>query len=163
TDPVMIGLQKTPLFATAPVTECSQPVLAKPLPTGGTAGVTFTTTPAGPLPQAGKEGVDFAVQLHALRRENRLAEQASCPAAGPTCLEVRGGWVDEDFKAGMKTVTIKAMSEAYFRMLERHPEMKDVFRLGNCLAWITPSGTALVIDPSQGKEKLSDERIDALF
>jgi Ca-activated chloride channel family protein len=29
--------------------------------------------------------------------------------------------------------------------------------------WLTPSGTALVIDTSEGKEKLSDEEINKLF
>ncbi len=139
----------------------------KPLPTGGTAGTTFNTTyttaPTAPLPQAGKEGVDFAVQLDALRNENRLAEAASRRAAGRTCLLVNGVWVDEDYKTGMKTVTVKALSEAYFRMLERHPELKEVFQLGRFLVWITPNGTALVVNPAQGEEKMSDERIDALF
>ena len=52
------------------------------------------------------------------------------------------------------------MSDAYFRILERQPEIKEVFRLGNHLVWITPSGTALVIDTSDGKEKLTDEEIE---
>jgi Ca-activated chloride channel family protein len=41
--------------------------------------------------------------------------------------------------------------------------MKDVFRLGNYLVWVTPSNTALVIDANDGKEKLTDEEIDKLF
>jgi Ca-activated chloride channel family protein len=41
--------------------------------------------------------------------------------------------------------------------------MKDVYRLGNHLVWVTPSGTALVIDASDGKDKLSDEEINKLF
>ena len=41
--------------------------------------------------------------------------------------------------------------------------MKDVFQLGNHLVWVTPSGTALVIDTSDGKEKLTDDEIDTLF
>ena len=45
----------------------------------------------------------------------------------------------------------------------KHPELKDVFRLGNRLVWVTPSGTALVVDVNSGSEKLSDKEIDALF
>jgi Ca-activated chloride channel family protein len=41
--------------------------------------------------------------------------------------------------------------------------MKKVFQLGNHLLWITPCGTALVIDTSEGKEKLADAEIDHLF
>jgi Ca-activated chloride channel family protein len=38
-----------------------------------------------------------------------------------------------------------------------------VYRLGNHVVWVTPSGTALVIDTTDGKEKLDDAEIDALF
>ena len=41
--------------------------------------------------------------------------------------------------------------------------MKDVFRLGNHVVWVAPSGTALIVDVNDGKEKLGDGEIDALF
>ena len=41
--------------------------------------------------------------------------------------------------------------------------MKEVFKLGNHLVWITPNRTALVVDTNDGKEKLTDEEIDKLF
>ena len=41
--------------------------------------------------------------------------------------------------------------------------MKDVYRLGNHVVWIAPSGTALVIDANDGKEKLDDAEITSLF
>jgi len=63
----------------------------------------------------------------------------------------------------MKAVTVKAQSNAYFRMLERQPKVKDVFLLGNYVVWVTPSGDVLVIDGKHGKEELSDKEIDALF
>jgi Ca-activated chloride channel family protein len=63
----------------------------------------------------------------------------------------------------MKTVAIKAMSDAYFRILDKKPEMKDVFKLGNYLVWVTPNNTALVIDTNDGKEQLTDAEIDQLF
>ena len=60
-------------------------------------------------------------------------------------------------------MTVKAQSEAYFRILKLQPQMKDVFRLGNYLVWVTPSGTALVIDTRDGKDKLDDKVIENLF
>jgi Ca-activated chloride channel family protein len=63
----------------------------------------------------------------------------------------------------MPNVTVKAMSPAYFRILEKQPKMKEVFRLGNHVVWVTPNGTALVIDLNDGVEKLSDAEIDRLF
>ena len=35
----------------------------------------------------------------------------------------------------MPTVTIKAMSPAYFRLLERQPQMREVFQLGKRVVW----------------------------
>jgi Ca-activated chloride channel family protein len=58
---------------------------------------------------------------------------------------------------------VKAQSNAYFRILEKHPEMKDVFRLGNYVVWMSPSGTALVLDQNGGKEELTDAEIGELF
>jgi len=83
-------------------------------------------------------------------------------AAGRTCVNINGLWADQGFDAAMKRVTVKAMSAAYFRMLERHPELKEVFQLGNQVVWVTPSGCALVIS-DKGAEKMSDKEIDALF
>ena len=82
---------------------------------------------------------------------------------GRNMLELGGVWVDEGFKDKARTVIVKAQSDAYFRILERHPVVKDVYRLGNYVVWVTPSNTALVIDTDQGKDKLSDEEIDKLF
>jgi len=78
-------------------------------------------------------------------------------------MEVGGVWIDEGFNTNQKTLVVKAQSDAYFRMLEKKPELKDVFRLGNHLVWVTPNNTALVVDTSEGQEKLSDSEIDALF
>jgi Ca-activated chloride channel family protein len=41
--------------------------------------------------------------------------------------------------------------------------MRDLFRLGNHLLWVTPNGTALVIDTTQGRDELTDAEIDALY
>src|SRR5262249_43076083 len=95
--------------------------------------------------------------------QTRLTQTAVRNVAGRNCLELGGVWIDEGFDAKLPVVTVKAMSEAYFRILERHPNLKEVFQLGNYLVWVTPSGTALVIDTNDGKDKLGDEEIDKLF
>ena len=63
----------------------------------------------------------------------------------------------------MKTLVVKAQSDAYFKILEKNPTMKDVYRLGNHLVFVCPSKTALVIDMTDGKETLKDDEIEALF
>lgn len=113
--------------------------------------------------QAGKTGVEFSVQNNGLRNQIRLEPTAQRNVAGRNLMEIGGVWIDVGFDAKMKTVTIRAMSNAYFRMLERHPRIKEVFQLGNYLVWVAPNGTALVIDTNDGVQDLSDAEIDGLF
>ena len=63
----------------------------------------------------------------------------------------------------MPALAVQAQSDAYFRILERHPKIKEVFQLGNYLVWVAPSGTALVIDARNGKTELDDKTITELF
>jgi Ca-activated chloride channel family protein len=113
--------------------------------------------------QTGSLGVNLSVHGNNLRSQSRLTLSALRNAAGRNCLELGGVWIDEGFDAKMPALTVKAMSDAYFRILERHPEVKEAFQLGNHVVWVTPNGTALVIDTTDGKEKLTDAEIDQLF
>src|SRR5262249_37749176 len=113
--------------------------------------------------QAGKLGVDLSIQSNNLRNQSQLTQTALKQVAGRNCLEIGGAWIDEDFDAKMPVVIVKAMSPAYFRILERQPQVKDLFKLGNHLVWVAPNGAALVIDTNDGKDKLSDAEIDKLF
>lgn len=113
--------------------------------------------------QSGQLGVDLSICANNLRCQDRLSLTANRQVRGRNCLEVNGVWIDDAFKADTKTLVVKAQSEAYFRILEKRPEVKDVYRLGNHVVWVAPSGCALVIDTADGKEKLDDAEIDALF
>jgi Ca-activated chloride channel family protein len=113
--------------------------------------------------QAGQLGVDLSVQTNNLRNQSRLSNTAVRNAYARNCVEVGGVWIDEGFDAKMKLVTVKAQSDAYFRILARQPKMREVFRLGNYVVWVTPSGDALVIDFNDGVSKLADADIDRLF
>lgn len=113
--------------------------------------------------QQGKLGVDFAIQNNGLRFENQLRNTASRFVQNRNVIELGGVWIDDAFNAKRETVAVKAQSEAYFRILERHAQVKDVYQLGNFVIWVTPSGKALVIDANNGAETLEDAVIDALF
>jgi Ca-activated chloride channel family protein len=113
--------------------------------------------------QENKLGVDLSIQTANLRNQYRLEQTALRQVNGRSCMEIGGVWIDEGFTAKTPTLVVKAQSDAYFKILERQPKMKDVFRLGNFLVWVTPSGTALVIDTAAGKDKLTEAEIDRLF
>jgi Ca-activated chloride channel family protein len=113
--------------------------------------------------QTGKLGVDLAIESNNLRNQARLTQTAIRNVGGRNCMEVGGIWIDEGFTAKTPVVTVKSMSPAYFRILERHPEIREVYQLGNYLVWVAPNATALVIDTNDGKEQLTDDEIDKLF
>jgi Ca-activated chloride channel family protein len=113
--------------------------------------------------QVGTQGVDLAVASNNLRNQSRVSITANRAAYGRQCVEVGGVWIDEKYDAKMKLVAIKAQGNAYFRLLERQPKMKDVYVLGNHVVWVAPNGEALVIDPSEGADELKDEELDKLF
>jgi Ca-activated chloride channel family protein len=113
--------------------------------------------------QAGQNAVDLALFNGRLRNQMQLEQTAQRVANGRQVLEIGGVWIDDKFDAKAPQLVVKAQSHAYFRILELQPRMKDVYRLGNHLAWMTPNGTALVIDTSDGKENLSDGEINKLF
>ncbi|GIW82808.1 MAG: inter-alpha-trypsin inhibitor domain-containing protein [Gemmatales bacterium] len=113
--------------------------------------------------QQGWVGVALSQYSNTLKTQKQLSWTAMRNVQGRNCVEYGGVWIDEDFRPQTPTLTIKAQSNAYFRMLELHPEMKDVFRLGNFVVWIAPNGTALVVDANDGKEELADDEINKLF
>jgi Ca-activated chloride channel family protein len=113
--------------------------------------------------QTGKDGVDLALASARMREQSRLDLTALRDVQGRRLMEIGGVWLDDGFNAKTNSLTVKAQSDAYFKLLEKHPELKDVLRLGNYLVWIAPSGTALIIDAKNGKSELSDKEIEQLF
>jgi Ca-activated chloride channel family protein len=113
--------------------------------------------------QEGNLGVNLSCEYGQLRTQTKLTQSAVQRIGANTCLEIGGVWIDDRFDAKMQVVTVKAMSGAYFRLLELQPKLLEVFRLGNHVVWVTPSGTALAIDANHGTEHLRDAAIERLF
>jgi len=108
-------------------------------------------------------GVELSQHFNQLKQQSQLPASAQRLVLGRPLLEVGGVWIDQGLTPQTRTQVVKAFSPAYFRILERRPEMKELFQLGRFLAWITPSGTALLIDTQHGAEHLTDAEIDTLF
>jgi Ca-activated chloride channel homolog len=115
------------------------------------------------LTQAGQLGVDLSVQSNQLKDQTLLARTVQRLVAGRTLIEIGGVWIDQGFDPKMPTVVVKAFSPAYFQLLERQPQLKELFQLGNYLVWVAPSGSALVIDLAHGEEKWDEAKMSKLF
>ena len=113
--------------------------------------------------QGGKMGVDLSVQNQNFRDQTTVSETAIKQISGRSMIEVGGVWIDEGFLKTMPTMVIQAQSDAYFRLLEKQPQLRKLFGLGNYLIWVTPGNTALVIDTQEGKNTISDQEIEQMF
>jgi Ca-activated chloride channel family protein len=170
----------TGIPAKAPTAVPTPTAPAKPLPSGGMAGGIQFRTPypcvsgasAAPPPppvasyamqSSGKEGVDLSLRLNELRTQSQMTRSAVRQVAGRSCCQINGVWLDDGFDPKMPVVKVKAQSKAYFRILEKQPQMREVFQLGNRVVWVTPSGSVLLIEPSSGQETMTDAEIDRLF
>jgi hypothetical protein len=69
------------------------------------------------LTQAGQLGVDLSIQSNQLKDQTLLPLTAQRQVAGRTMIEIGGVRIDQGFEPKMPTVTIKAFSPAYFRVL----------------------------------------------
>jgi Ca-activated chloride channel family protein len=158
------GIPSAPKSVTgaAPRTQFA-PVLVSPSMNWAAPDACASECTSAPLPVAGKQGVDLSVLLQSMRDQSQVGQRTTRQVAGRTCIQVGGAWIDNGFKAKMPMVKVKAQSDAYFRLLERRPELREVFQLGNYLVWITPSGKALVVDMASGQETMTDREIDRLF
>lgn len=113
--------------------------------------------------QGGKMGVDLSVQNQSFRDQTFVSETAIRQISGRSMIEVGGVWIDEGFQKSMPSITIQAQSDAYFRLLEKKPQLRKLFSLGNYLIWVTPGNIALVIDTQEGKSTISDQEIEQMF
>lgn len=113
--------------------------------------------------QGGKMGVDLSVQNQSFRDQTTVSETAIKQISGRSMIEVGGVWIDEGFQKSMPTMIVQAQSDAYFRLLEKQPQLRKLFGLGNYLIWVTPGNTALVIDTQEGKKTISDQEIEQMF
>ena len=71
-------------------------------------------------------------------------------------------WVDEKFDAAADMTTVKFGSEAYFKLIEKAPQLIEALKLGTRIVITTAEGNVLAICGA-GSEKMTDAQIDALF
>jgi Ca-activated chloride channel family protein len=131
---------------------------------GGGLGSTAVAYDFARVPASGRDAIDLAQRLAELKRtEGRgEADQPVKSAGGQKFRLIEDVWVDDRYQAKAPTLKIKAFGATYFRLLEQHPELKGIFALGQRVVWISPNGTALVID-RDGEDEVAAATLDKLF
>ncbi len=115
--------------------------------------------------RAGRAAVETATYLRRLKEAEREDRGAIAPfrrAAGTRFYSYRGLWVDERFRASDAVTVVRFASPAYFRLIERHPELIRALRVSRALIYVTAPGKALVV-AATGAERLGDEEMAELF
>jgi Ca-activated chloride channel family protein len=141
-----------PMVARAREEEKQQKELAKDLETG------FQKAD-------GKAAVETASYLRKLKEAERADTGKLAvfrKAAGTRFFQYRNLWVDERFQETHAVTSIKFGSAAYFRLVELHPELVEVLKLGEAIVFVTAPGKALVVS-GKGDEQITDAKADALF
>ena len=117
----------------------------------------------------GKDAVRVARAIGELKR-GETAEVRTDAKAGVSLVRridertfyfYAGFWVDGDFTDKLEKIHVKYLSDAYFSLLEKLPELQKVFAVGDRLI-VVVNKTALVID-DEGKEKLDDAEMKPLL
>jgi Ca-activated chloride channel family protein len=118
---------------------------------------------------SGKDAVRVAKAIGELKR----GETAEVRSDGKTAVSLvkridertfyfyAGFWVDGDFTDKLEKLHVKYLSDGYFSLLEKLPDLKKVFAIGERLI-VVVNKTALVVD-DEGKEKLDDAEMKALL
>jgi Ca-activated chloride channel family protein len=116
----------------------------------------------------GKDAITASEVLQSLKEQevadsngaSRITGRAT--ALGRAFVWKKGVWTDSQWKAGIEPVKIKYLSDAYFRLLEKDLDLKEVFALGENVLVVLKSGKAILIS-AEGKDKLTDAELNGLF
>jgi Ca-activated chloride channel homolog len=127
-----------------------------------TAATKSSPTEAGQA-TSGKEAVDLAQGLATLKT-GAQTDTSAVPrtVAGRRFRKVGDAWVDQGFTSSTPTLRLRLLGKAYFRLLNSHPELGPVFALGKRITWVSPSGTAVIVD-AQGRDDADEASLNRLF
>lgn len=121
------------------------------------------STPIGArqaLPMYGKEAVERSKALYDLKQSEQLgAVRYSIRQTGTKTFAFKNGWwIDELATSAKKTIRIKYLSDAYFRLLDINPDLSTYFVLGEQVK-VVVNDILLEIGP-EGKETLEHSELD---
>ena len=131
---------------------------AAPPPTAGAAPA------AAAAPAARAEAFERAAAASAQREARTLAAVDSAASVADAATGARrvggrrfvsrdGVWVDARYREGMRTVRVRAYSAAYFALLDRLPDLRDAFAVGDRV--VVAGRTVAVAVDDAGAESLS--------
>jgi Ca-activated chloride channel family protein len=97
--------------------------------------------------KSGREAVQFSESIQEYRRRDKdVGESSVVRHVGDRLFTLIGGrWVDSKYKKEMKTIKVAFADEAYFKLLEKHPDLKLCFALGQRVTIVLNDHTAIIV------------------
>jgi Ca-activated chloride channel family protein len=132
----------------------------------GAGGVRLNSVTTGAASAAAPAAVQFeaaksaaaqrsATSLSAADAASGVREDANVRRAGNVTFVLRDSvWTDVRYKNSETVLRVKPFSEAYFKLLELQPDLRDAFSIGERLI-VAGRSMAIEVSPS-GEERLSD-------
>ncbi len=145
---------KQPYFALSTNGDVSAPEGSRP------SSEAFAIRAAQTSPVHGKAAVARSKALYDLKQSEQLGSAAYFvrQLGTKTFTFQNGWWVDDVSTTVKKTVRVKYLSDAYFRLLEVNPDLKTYFALGEQVK-VVVNDILLEIGP-EGKETLEQAELD---
>ncbi|MCD6406081.1 MAG: VWA domain-containing protein [Planctomycetes bacterium] len=111
---------------------------------------------------SGKQAVAASEALALARKTDRVARSRLVrKASDRNFINIDGVWIDEDATNDLEVVKCKFASDAYFKILESAPELKEALMLGERV--IIVAGKYCLIIDDEGRENADDETIKAVI
>lgn len=130
-----------------------------PSPTSPTTTVAPSYRPADPSSATGESGRRLSSRLRDMRDAERSDEAGASTVrviGGRTFSLTSGRWVDERYREGGRTLSVRSMSEAYFALLAARPELRAAFALGDRVV-VTLDDTRTIIVTPDAADVSADE------
>jgi len=117
--------------------------------------------------QTGAKAVEIAQQVAKMKQAQSGTASAASRVVqkrgGREFVAYRGVWVDGKFDGTERLTKIKWGSEAFFRLVREHADLKEAFSLGQKVVVVTAKNQAVAVDPDDGLTELTDEAAKAIF
>jgi Ca-activated chloride channel family protein len=123
-------------------------------------GADFAAARVAAEQRAAKSLADLQANDSGLRRESERNDAAPRQVGERTFLFRNGGWIDTRTRDSVRKVTVKPFGAAYFDLIDKLPELKAIFALGEQVT-AGGRGVQLVLD-AKGVEQLSASDIASI-
>jgi hypothetical protein len=100
----------------------------------------------------GREAVNFSEAIGKYKDADH-ADREIAPAVKTVGRKIfyllDGVWTDRDYKKEMKEIRVKYAGDEYFKLLEKHPDLKKYFALGEKVIVCLDDKTAVIVEAAE--------------